>query len=259
MAFNFGIHECNKYFLQHRIATKCRGYTRIEFIENPPIHIGYVRRFIERNEPIKKSRLETLQCCYDIYFGTVTNFRPAEAIRIYTKYNATSILDPCAGWGGRCFAAMHCNIPYFGYDTNIDLAPAYDAFIKEYTNSSTAQITFEDSAKADFSKLTYNMVFTSPPYWSREQYKHMPNYKNKKDWITTFLEPMIRNSYKYLAPGGHYCINVPKKMYPLLVNILGEADIHEPYHKLARNTTTYSEYIYIWRKPHCNSGIALSM
>jgi hypothetical protein len=60
---------------------------------------------------------------------------------------------------------------------------------------------------------------------------------------------MIRNSYKHLAPGGHFCMNVPKGMYTLLVDILGEADILEPYYKISRNTTTYSEYIYIWQKP----------
>jgi hypothetical protein len=249
MNFNYGIAECNEYFNDHRFNTRCKGYTRNEFLEDPPLHIGYVQRFVDNNILKKGSLYETLMCCYDIYFGTVTNFRPSEAHRIFTKYNPTCIVDPCAGWGGRCMAAMTAKIPYIGFDTNTDLRPAYDALISKHSQGTPAHVNFEDSATADFSKYTYDMIFTSPPYWNREEYRNMPNYKNKKDWVANFLRPMLLNSYKHLAPGGHLCMNVPSKMYPLLVDIMGEAHILEPYKKTARNITKYTEYIYIWRKP----------
>eukprot|EP01050_Picozoa_sp_SAG11_P013240 SAG11_NODE_1533_length_4732_cov_3.368012_7_plen_76_part_00 len=44
--------------------------------------------------------------------GCIAILRPSMAKHIYTRYNATSVLDPCAGWGGRLLGAFSKNIVY---------------------------------------------------------------------------------------------------------------------------------------------------
>lgn len=244
---NYGLKECDEFFLEHRRNTTCRGYTYNEFIENPPTHIDYVKTFLNRNGDTPEQRRR----CYCLYFGHVSNFRPVEAIKVFQYCNSRSILDPCAGWGGRCFGAMHLGLHYYGFDTNADLQTAYSQMIAKHAKPGTkVSLTIADSSVADFSQIPYDTVFTSPPYFKREEYKHMPEYANKKDWVARFLKPMIENSYTHLQSGGKFCLNVPKSIYKDCIAIMErEADVLLPYIKLKRSDADkYNEYIYIWNK-----------
>lgn len=244
---NYGLNQCDEFFLNYRRQTPCRGYTFNEFIENPPLHISYVKAFLEKHG----DTYETRRRCYCLYFGHVSNFRPIEAIKLFKYCNSRSILDPCAGWGGRCFAAMHLGLNYYGYDTNSDLRLPFSQLIARYSKSgTTTKFQVADSAAADFSQLTYDTVFTSPPYFKREEYPNMPHYLDKKIWIQKFLKPMIEHSYQYLQDNGKFCLNVPKPIYKDVVKIMGrEADDRLPYVKLKRAADdNYNEFIYIWNK-----------
>ena len=48
-------------------------------------------------------------------------FPPFLAGQIYKYFDATNILDPYAGWGDRCIAAMALDINYIGIDSNTHL------------------------------------------------------------------------------------------------------------------------------------------
>jgi hypothetical protein len=244
---NYGLKECDEFFLQHRHNTPCKGFTFTEFIANPPLDINYVKTFIDRHGDCYEIRRR----CYSIYFGHVSNFRPIEAIKLFKYCNSRSVLDPCAGWGGRCFAAMHLGLDYYGYDTNTDLRLPFAQLIARYSKPGThTSLTIADSASANFSQIVYDTVFTSPPYFKREEYRNMPDYIDKKDWVEKFLKPMIENAYLHLQVGGKFCLNVPKPIYKNVVKIMGrEADVLMPYIKLQRSgNTKYNEYIYIWNK-----------
>lgn len=243
---NYGLKECDAFFLEHRRNTVCKGYTYNNFVADPPLHIDFVKTFLDRNGDTP----ETRRRCHCLYFGHVSNFRPIEAIKVLQICKSRSVLDPCAGWGGRCFAAMHLGLNYYGFDTNADLRLPYAQMIAQYSKPSTTTLTVADSASADFSQIVYDTVFTSPPYFKREEYMHMPDYANKKDWLARFLKPMMENAYKYLQPGGNLCINLPKTMYKDISTIMKrDADSTIPYVKLKRSESdTYNEYIYVWNK-----------
>jgi hypothetical protein len=192
MKRNFGLAECDEYFKELRGKTRCKGWTREEVYAAP---IGafkeYEQRFLRKNIETR-GEASARRALNDLYFGSVSNFRPAEAVSLYKHVGATSVLDPCAGWGGRCFAAMHLGIDYTGFDTNINLSRAYAQMIDRYEkDNTTTKVYFEDSSKANFSKVNYDCVFTSPPYWDRELYENMPEYKTKDDFNNGFLKPIL--------------------------------------------------------------------
>jgi hypothetical protein len=240
---NIGLKECSELFNNHRYNTKCKGITLNEFLIKKDLP-GYCQRYLDKYIDDEEHRIKL----YSMYFGSCSNFRPINAINIYKLYNTKNVLDPCAGWGGRCYGAMVCNVNYIGFDTNINLKEAYDELIKRYNTTNDIQIKFEDSSKVDYSKYTYDTVLTSPPYYKRELYENMPVYKTKKMFNKNFYIPMIRNSYKYLSPGGYYCLNVSEKMYKLCCDIFErECDDKIPLIKSSRKKQ-YNEYIYVWKK-----------
>ena len=94
------------------------------------------------------------------------------------------------------------------------------------------------------------MVLTSPPYYFLEKYSNNETYNNsKKEMDNNFYIPVISNTYKYLQPGGHYCLNINKEIYEnVCYKLLGEADDMISLKKSKRQNN-YEEFIYIWNKP----------
>ena len=54
------------------------------------------------------------------------------AMEIYTKYQPTTVLDFCAGWGGRLVGACALNIKeYIGIEMNTDIYNVADKRFKK--------------------------------------------------------------------------------------------------------------------------------
>jgi hypothetical protein len=66
---------------------------------------------------------------------------------------------------------------------------------------------WQPSETVDFSKLDYDLVFTSPPYFMIEEYKGMKSYEGKKNFIDTFFVPVVKSAYAHLPAGGTLALN----------------------------------------------------
>jgi 16S rRNA G966 N2-methylase RsmD len=93
---------------------------------------------------------------------------------IYNRFKPTSILDFTMGWGGRLVGACAMDIPsYIGIDLNKNLIKPYEEMVKtlkELGTKTEIKLIFKDALKVDYSKLNYDCVFTSPPYYNIELY-----------------------------------------------------------------------------------------
>lgn len=177
--------------------------------------------------------------------GSVVLFKPTTAMYLYKKYNATSVLDPTAGWGGRMLGAWALGIDYTGFDTNINLQPAYTGFLQLLeTEKPSLQINFKNCLTADFSKLKYDFVLTSPPYNNLERYENMQLFSNDDDYYNNFLILLINKCLKYIQPGGHVAINVSSKIYNKLTEKYNYPLANEeiPYNQ----STKKQDMIYVW-------------
>jgi hypothetical protein len=148
--------------------------------------------------------------------GPVIFFRPTIAATLYAKVNATAVLDPCAGWGGRLLAAAAKGIAYTGIDTNVALKPAYETMIAALGISSATMI-WADALSVDFATIDYDCVLTSPPYVNVELYQNMTPFKSDNDFYTTFLIPLINKCRASIRRGGSVCFNISPKMYKALL------------------------------------------
>lgn len=229
--------ECRDAFLYEIYNTPCRGLTFNEFKQNVP-SVPYIQRYMKKYP-------EQFWRCYTLYFGTINVFPPSVAYQLYKRYNATVVLDPCAGWGGRAVGAEELGIQYIGYDTNLNLRDGYQTL----QFSEKVNVRFGvDSGNEVFPSNTFDMVFTSPPYYHREKYNGMPYWGTKKQFIDVFFLPMCRNAWSALKPGGTMALNIPIWMYETACPILGEATEIFTMPKQKRPKSQYLEYIYCWIK-----------
>lgn len=163
--------------------------------------------------------------CFRINLGSVVMFKSTTAKYLYKKYNAKSVLDPTAGWGGRMLGAWALGIDYTGIDTNIEMTDAYNnmiSFLNEHTGFDNSlwevqkpklNMIFDSCLSVDFSKLKYDFVLTSPPYVNLEIYEHMPTWEKHEDFYKNFFLPLFEKCMKHIKKKGHVCFNISPKMY----------------------------------------------
>ena len=229
-------------------------YMKKQYVKNL---IAYYRK--NGNTNVVKQFFQIFQ----IYFGSISIFKPVIAMNIYHRFKPTSILDFTMGWGGRLVGATALNIPnYIGIDLNKNLEKPYKEMvktIKELGTDTNIKLIFKDALKVDYSKLNYDMVFTSPPYYNVEIYRGT-NKMTKKEWNEKLYKPLFTETWKYLKTGGHYILNVPIEVYDnVLINLLGKADIFiplnikRPMSKKVKQPE-YKEYMYVWIKNGIKKG-----
>ena len=181
--------------------------------------------------------------------GTIAFFKPTTAMYVYNKYGATSVLDPCAGWGGRMLAAWALDIKYIGFDTNPTLRDPYTEMMLELPRSDgELTIGFESSLEADFSEIDYDFVLTSPPYLNLEVYPGMTPFESKAKFYKDFLIPLIDKCRKNIKTGGKVCFNISPPMYKDLTKVFKYEEATEAVPLLQQKTQgrDKGDMIYVW-------------
>jgi 16S rRNA G966 N2-methylase RsmD len=250
-------------FLERLETTGKSGKTFFEYYEerNKLIRKPYIKRLFDyfgKNTNVYKKWYGI----FNLYQSSISIFKPVLAMEIYNKFKPHTVLDPTMGWGGRLVGACALDVPnYIGIDLNKSLKEPYEEMedkLKELGTKTNIKLMFQDALKTDYSKLKYDMVFTSPPYYNIEIYKGTKK-QTKEDWDNNFYFPLFEKTYKYLQKGGKYILNVPQEVYErVCIPLLGKADILFPLKKIERGASTsktgnkininYKEYIYIWNK-----------
>ena len=169
------------------------------------------------------------------------NFPPLTAKFLYehfTKHIDISekviVYDPSAGWGGRILGAMCTDrkLHYIGTDPNPDNVGIYERVADFYNTHCFQSNPFFGKASPNsyevyqlgsevigddenflkyFGKLDF--VFTSPPYFNREQYSQDENQSFKKfsayeDWRDNFLKPTLTTAFSFLKNDRYLCWNI---------------------------------------------------
>lgn len=187
----------------------------------------------------KKMKLfpKALQCFRLSLSQPAVNYPPFTARWLYEKYTEhipegekVTVYDPSAGWGGRIIGAMSVNrdLHYVGTDPNTEnmILPnfsryAYAAeFFNECASSSNTYHIFQDGSEViknnrDFQKYKgkIDFVFTSPPYFNREQYSQddtqsFKAHHSPEEWICGFLKPTLETAAEYLKHDRYLIWNI---------------------------------------------------
>ena len=174
------------------------------------------------------------------------NFPPLTARYLYEHYTnhiqqdePLNIYDPSSGWGGRILGAMSSlkRIHYIGTDPNTDnfiddLGISRYEYVANFFNNEVLennnfweedQNTYHyfqmgsehigDHPDYQQYKGKLDMVFTSPPYFDREQYsddeeQSYKSYPKYDDWRDNFLKPTLTNAFNSLRSDRYLLWNI---------------------------------------------------
>ena len=218
---------------------------------------------INTNKPYL-SEIKVAKQVFNLYYGGISILRPTVAARLYAQYKPTTVLDFTMGWGGRLVGAHILKVPkYIGIDSNMNLVEPYAKmrkFLQKESNNETAiELHFKDALSIDYSTMTYDMVFTSPPFYNKELYGDKMVKMTTQEWDNNFYIPLFKKTMANLAPGGHYCLLIPVQLYEnVCIPLFGPAQEQIELKKYARilpkkeqkQTNVgqkYKEFIYVWK------------
>jgi hypothetical protein len=120
-------------------------------------------------------------------------------------------LDPTAGWGDRLRCAIAYGCEYVGVDSNKEMKSAYKAIISDNATN-PEKYTIKIGKFQDVRiRGKFDLVFTSPPFFTKEVYEHMTNWKSVSDFMEEFLQPLLIKSSKHLEKGGHLVLYIEDK------------------------------------------------
>jgi len=271
-----GLDALDYFFLGHRLKAKTKRHLSFYDAMRDPDRVAQLTELVVKykKKPLtsydETGLLKAQYQVFQLYYGTINQFRPVVAKWIYQRFSRVGILDISAGWGGRALAAMSLGIPYIGVDANTKLKPAYERLVSLEPGAKVRMI-FRPAEEVSFANLTYDLVFTSPPYFMLEEYEQMPAYGSKQGFIDRFLIPVVMKAWTHLLVGGHMALNMPEEMYeavrPHLPKIKERLALplsnRHPVNTakgqtLGKEDKERHEWIYVWRKGGTKSPLTPS-
>jgi hypothetical protein len=168
-------------------------------------------------------------------------------LKVLEMFKPKKWLDPTAGWGDRLRCAITYGCEYLGVDSNKDMKPAYEQIIQEKggKNVEVKIGKFQDIRI----KGKYDLVFTSPPFYTKEKYQHMTEWKDVQDFLKEFLNPLFDKSTQHLKKGGHLVLYIEEDTDPFIDLMKGYAaelplDYEGAFYYEAKKPRPY----YVWKK-----------
>jgi len=132
-------------------------------------------------------------------------------LKVLKMFKPKRWLDPTAGWGDRLRCAIEYGCQYVGVDSNKEMKSAYDAIIADNA-SDKSKYTVKIGRFQDVQITgTFDLVFTSPPFFTKEVYEHMTEWKDIEDFMNEFLKPLFVKSVRHLESGGHMVLYIEDK------------------------------------------------
>jgi hypothetical protein len=132
-------------------------------------------------------------------------------------------LDPTAGWGDRLRVAIASGVEYVGVDSNPSMQSAYKAIIDDKAGGDHQKYKVK-KGKFQNVKLdgTFDLVFTSPPFFTVEVYENMVNWTDIEHFMKDFLRPLLRKSYKHLEKDGHLVLYIEDRPEAAFIDLMKE-------------------------------------
>lgn len=169
-------------------------------------------------------------------------------LKVLEMFKPKKWLDPTAGWGDRLRCAITYGCEYLGVDSNTEMLPAYEQIIRE-KGGSKAKVKIGKFQDVSI-KGKYDLVFTSPPFYTKEKYHNMVEWKDVQDFLKEFLEPLFDKATKHLAKNGHLVLYIEDKGTEPFIDLMKGYALEKPleyegaFYYEAKTPRPY----YVWKR-----------
>jgi len=183
-----------------------------------------------------------------IYYNSklCSNFRITVCMTILNYFKPKKWLDISAGWGDRLLSAIFCKIKYYeATDPNLDLHEGYDEIKRTFLTEKKRQnyiIHKNGFLEANIQNKNFDIVFTSPPFFTLEKYSTHPEnslkkHKTEQNWTTQFFIPSLIKSFNLLKKNGY-----------MILYMGGSTEVMNSMHNLLSKLMEYKGIIYFYEK-----------
>lgn len=230
--------EASFYIDQSNIGNKASNYFhqknryKCDSLNSPsPVRVWESDKFLDSmlnalwSLKFKKVTNNELHQCILMRKYIASQFKPSVAKAVINYFEADSVLDFSAGWGDRLCGFYASNASsYVGVDPNSNLLDGYKKQMILYSKiheRKKAKIYNACAEDMEYEKDSFDLVFTSPPYFimerytgnvlsdgSRDQNQSWVKYNNLDSWLNGFLFKSIENAWNGLKQNGHLAINI---------------------------------------------------
>ena len=209
-------------FHPHMFECRKKGkMSPVEFFENDAMLEEAIYKALCLYGTASNSKMRDI-CRNDYKSSRVNNFPPKVAVtiaRVLCKNaSETTVLDPCAGFGGRMLGFSAAGIgKYVGIDLSertFEGLKKESEFLKKYGTTTDIQVIHADCisemGKMLAEGLQFDLVMTSPPFVDREEYVGVPFKTEMATWIDEFMRPFISLVFGLLKSGGKFALYLGK-------------------------------------------------
>jgi len=183
-----------------------------------------------------------------------SQFKPSVAKSIYDLFGAKRVLDFSAGWGDRLVGFLASGAEsYVGIDPNTKLHEPYRRISDSVGGTKATEFICSPAEEVNYGGISYDFVFTSPPYFDTERYSEEPTqswirHSTLDKWLNGFLFEVLGRVYGGLEDGGRFSVNISDKK--------GEGNICQPMLEFMDKLGATYEGV-IGYKMHKRNGIGL--
>jgi hypothetical protein len=165
--------------------------------------------------------------------ASVTKYRAGLAKHLVKRYEATRVLDPCIGWGGRMLGALAAGATYVGCEPDPKTFAGLQGILADIDRPAELYNEPAEVRIPQIASESVDMVLTSPPYYTLELYtggdQSVKEGMTWDTWVATWLRPVVHEALRCLRPGGMSCwsvknIKIGSRSYPLADVV---RDLHE--------------------------------
>ncbi len=261
------IEEISDYF-NEECRVKCRFYgSKGSMYDHFKKNSLMIMEYIEKNnQPVNIENLHEAIWKTGVKNGyrDCSMFKPKIIIYFIKLFKAKRLLDISSGWGDRLIGAMASDIDlYHGFDPNNCLHKNYGKIINFFTPHKKnpfsefviKELPFE---KAKLQDNFYDIVMTSPPYFTIEIYDKSPLQSTynatEREWYDNYLKVWIEICYNALKIDGKLILNINQmKQNSYIYWMLDDMNNNKNWSFLgiisyANENLSNPQPIFIWKK-----------
>lgn len=162
---------------------------------------------------IQEINPNTLRSMISLRKYIASQFRPSVMKAAIDVFNSNRVLDFSAGWGDRLNGFLSSSASHYtGIDPNTSVYDTYYEQLEQFNNNKSVTL-LNVPAEDAIIEGTYDLIFTSPPYFNIEKYTQddLQSYKRYKKldiWLEKFLFSTLEKCWNHLEVGGYMIINI---------------------------------------------------
>ena len=166
-------------------------------------------------------------------------------MQVLKMFKPKKWLDPTAGWGDRLRCAIEYGCEYLGVDTNSSMQSAYKAIVDDLAEGDHKKYRVKEGKFQNVRIVgKYDLIFTSPPFYTFEKYDNMADWKSIEEFMSDFLIPLFKRSVAHLETNGNIVLYIEDRPNSPFIDLMKE-HVKDAHPELKYEGAFYYEG---WRK-----------